>query len=163
MVKSSSFWQKPWNSPFKKFDFLDVFETSLHCSKKYPFLSRILENDLFCLLCLKNQHGNKLEFLIKTRTYPFERLDFSDDFETSLFWSKEYSFLSIILKSNLFLLGLEKAHMVKSSIFWQESWTKPFKNLRFFTPFLKSSFFCFKKYSFLSRILNKQSFLPWFA
>ena len=87
MLKSSSFWKKPWNNPFKKFDFLDVFETSLFCSKKYPFLSRILENDLFCLLCLKKQHGNKLDFLIKTWTYPFEKLDFSDVLETSLFWS----------------------------------------------------------------------------
>ena len=47
--------------------------------------------------------------------------------------------------------------MVSSSSFGQESWTTPFKNLRFFTHFLKSSLFCSKKYSFLSRISKKKS------
>ena len=62
----------------------------------------------FALVCLKNQHGNKLDFLIKTRTNPFEKLDFSDVFETSLFWSKKYSFLFRILKNDLFCHGLPK-------------------------------------------------------
>ena len=106
--KKLNFLTKKRTNPFEKFDLLDLFETSLFCSKKYSFLSRILENDLFCLLCLKKQHGNKLDFLIKTWTYPFEKLDFSDVLETSLFWSKKYSFLSTILKNNLFRTRLPK-------------------------------------------------------
>ena len=75
----------------------------------------------FALVCLKNQHGNKLDFLIKTRNNPFEKLDFSDVFETSLFWSKKYSFLSIILKGNLFFLGLEKSTHGKQFDFFDKN------------------------------------------
>ena len=102
-----------------------IFRTflKLHFSalKSIFFYPEYWKTIFFALVCLKNQHGNKLDFLIKTRTNTFEKLDFSDVFETSLFWSKKYSFLSIILKGNLFLLGLEKSTHGKQFDFFDKN------------------------------------------
>ena len=87
--------------------------------------------------------------MIKTRTNPFEKLDFSDVFETSIFWSKKYSFLSIILKGNLFLLGLEKStHGKQFDFFDKNHGLHPLKICDFLHIFLKSSPLCSKSILF---------------
>ena len=112
MIESSILGQKLWTNAFENCYFLDLFETSLFCSKKYSFLSRILKNDLFCLGLPKKPAWEKplLIFWQKPWTNPFEKFDFFNLFETPLFWSKIYSFLSRIFKSDLFFLGLPKKH-----------------------------------------------------
>ena len=67
MVKAQ-FFDK--NHGLEKFDFSDVFETSLSCSKKFSFLSRILENDFFLpWSAQKNPHGNKLDLISKKYSF----------------------------------------------------------------------------------------------
>ena len=75
-------------------------------------------------------------------------------FETSLFCSKKYSFLFLILKNNLFCVSLpKKTHMVKSSIFWQEHSLTPFEKSNF-GDFLKLPFSDLKSIIFYPEYLK---------
>ena len=93
MVKSSSFWQKPWSNPLKTFEFLDFWK--LHFSGLKSILVSPGNYVYSGLICPKDVHVKKFDFFLANyRLNPLENFDFLDFFVTSLFWSKK-TFFSI--------------------------------------------------------------------
>ena len=105
MRKSSIFSQKPWTNPFAKCRFFRVFKNFFFCGLKsilfYPEYQKMF---LFVLLCSKNKIWKKGQFFDKNHgVTPFQNVNFFYFFWTSLFTSKEHSFLS--RRSKKFLSG----------------------------------------------------------
>ena len=109
-------------TPLQNFDFFDFFRTSLLRSKNHSFLSRISKHVSFCLSLLKNKPMRKRSiFWQKPWTNSLSKLRFFPLFRTSLFKSKNHSFLSRISKNVSFFLSLLKKNLWEKGRFFDKN------------------------------------------
>ena len=118
----------------------------------------------FGLVCPKNNHDKIFDFCKKNHWQtPLQNFDFLDFFKTSLFLTKNHSFLSRILNNNLFWINLPKKYP------WENIWLfdknhrlTPLENFDFkiFWTFAKLHFSGLKSIRILSEIPNNNLF--WF-
>ena len=152
MVKSLIFWPKKRTNPFEKFDLLNLFETSLFCSKKYSFLFLILKNNLFCVSLLKKTHMVKSSIFWQEHSLtPFEKSNFGDFLKLPFSDLKSIIFYPEYLKGIFSSLACQKSTHGKKFDFLK-------RTMAIFYTFFKSSLFCSKKYSFLSRLSKNNLF-----
>ena len=120
------------------------------------FLSRISKNDFFVAwFAQKTKIIKRSSFRQKLWTNPFDLLDV---FQSLIFWSKKLSFLQENIKKRYFLNWFaKKTHMIKSSIFWQKTWTPPFAKSGFFVLFENLIFLVYKAFYFYAED-KKRSF-----
>ena len=150
MVKSSIFWQQPWTNLFEKFDFLDLFETSLFWSKIFSFLSRILKKNLFCIGLPKKPAWLKAQFFDKNHGLTsLKNLIFCTFLKLHFSGLKFILFYPEYLKTIFSGLVCLKIPHGKKFIFLTKPWTNPFKKSDFRT-FLKLHFSGLKSILFYS-------------
>ena len=163
--KRSIFWEIPWTNPFAKCRFFRLFRTSLLRSKKYSFLSRIWKNLSFWLFWLKKKHMKKRSiFAQKPWTNPFAKWRFFLTLWKLHFWGpKNFFSIQNIKKCFFMAFLLEKKHIRKMSIFWQNHELTPLQNVDLFLECFRSFLLWSKKHSFLSRISKNVSLWLFFA
>ena len=105
MVKSSSFWQKPWSNPLKTFDFLEFWKLHFSGLKSILVSPGYYETLYSGLICQKTYMLKSSIFSHKLKTNPFGKSRFFGLFCNITFLVKKRS-LSRILKNDLFWLDL---------------------------------------------------------
>ena len=112
--------------------FLTMLELHLSGLKSILFYPEDQKMFLSGFLCSKEKIRKRSIFWEIPWTNAFAKCRFFRLFRTSLFRSKNYSFLTRIWKNlSFWLFWLNKKHMKKRSIFGQKPWTNPFAKWRF--------------------------------
>ena len=122
------------NADMKKFDFLDKMhaltplknghflafvKTSIFWSKNHSFLSTISKTIFSDMISVKNADIKKFDFLDKMHGLTsLKNVHFLAFLTTSIFWSKNYSFLSTISKTIFSDMILLKNADMKKFDFW---------------------------------------------
>ena len=134
-------------------DFFHLFRNSLFRSKNHSSLSRKSKHISFWLSLLKKNLWKEGRFFDKTHGLsPLQNYDFFHLFRTSLFRSKNYSFLSRVSKHVSFWISLLKKNLWEKGRFFEKNHgLTPLQNFDFF-HFFRTLLFRSKKHSFPTRV-----------
>ena len=109
--KKLNFGQKRWIIPYENVNLLALLKTSIFWSKSHSFLSRMSKHGLFWHNFCKKHTWEKVEFFDKNRGLsPYENVNFLALLKTSIFWSRNHSFVSRMSKHDLFWHNFCKKH-----------------------------------------------------